>query len=259
MDEKEQAQNAKPGRLLTALVILLLGVSLVSSILAVQFYNDSRDARQYIDEIDRAVRGDGPSDRGDTRPADESDDPDTAGGAYDLLPVLARKDAKIRELEQKVKALQGGEPLVRPVTMKPPPKTDTTPLPPEFEGEPVIENIAEQQEFLESMDVSWLTDEQRENHTEILARLAAIQELWERAPEVSDPDERRQLRREVRESIDGLQEMFLEERRAIFYNWGRELDYDEDTAEWFADYAEYVNDMTSVESTMRRMWSSARD
>ena len=53
--------------------------------------------------------------------------------------------------------------------------------------------------------------------------------------------------------------LFREERSIIFYNWGRyQLGYDEESARWFAESAEYVNDITSVESTLQRMWQSTR-
>ena len=97
--------------------------------------------------------------------------------------------------------------------------------------------------FLESVDVSRMTEEQRENHQRLLDAMTKAAEFQRKISAGNWAQLSEEERMEGFNTVRNLDELYREERRYILEETGRS--YGEDGAR-FADYIENVLDNTSV-------------
>jgi len=105
--------------------------------------------------------------------------------------------------------------------------------------------------FLESVDTSNMTDEQRENHERLVATLAKLNEYrtlmeqpgFERTPE---------MREEMGAAFASLGELYSAERRYLLEETARAVGYEGGGVAEFADHVQQIIDNTTMSGFGRR-------
>jgi hypothetical protein len=109
------------------------------------------------------------------------------------------------------------------------------------------ENLQRQHEFFTSLDAAGMSDEQRQNHEKLVSTLAETDQLMAQLQNNPDPETAGQLRRQLFENIGATRDLLNSERQYALVEFARKLNYPDAEAQQFAQYVEYVIDMTSMQ------------
>lgn len=238
-------EKKSPSGILFALFVALAAVT---SVLAVR-YRAQKD--QLESELGRLLSSRGASGSNEYRlSAEKNGAADNAASdrEYELLELLARKDAVIRELR-----------AGRTATMRSPARTGRAPAQPGSGSatEPLVRTLAEQIDFLAALDISDAPPDRQAAHEQLIRRLAALHDRLDLAGTGAAPEDRGISGSDLASEAAVIGAMLQREQETVYYATGRQLGYDEETARWFSDYLTYVNDTTSPDSTMRRIVNGA--
>jgi chromosome segregation ATPase len=111
----------------------------------------------------------------------------------------------------------------------------------------------EQSEFFASLDTEAMTEEQLESHNklvELQAKLDEINDLMAGAPE--NGEDVNALRMDMFMTMREMRPLYESEREVALQDLGQDIGYNQEESKEFANYVDYVYDMTS--SSMRRAW-----
>jgi hypothetical protein len=118
----------------------------------------------------------------------------------------------------------------------------------------ISENVGGQVEFLASLNLEGLTQEQLDNHSILMERLTTfrqkIDQLNSDPAAAEDGVSRRELFQEFREITPLLEA----ERQVVLNDLAIDLGYAPDETQSFVEYVDYVNEMTSPRAIMRGVW-----
>ncbi len=111
--------------------------------------------------------------------------------------------------------------------------------------------LADQKQFIGSIDTSTMSDEQRENHEKLVDLTAKMDELGAKIAASTDPDEQHQLGHQRGELLHSARALLESERAAVLADLGRRIGYNDAEAQQFTDYVKNVYDMTSMDHMFR--------
>lgn len=230
------------------LFAMFVALAAVTSILAVRYRSQKDQLESELGKIRNALGSSGSDEYRLPAKKDGAADNAAADRVFELLELLARKDAVIRELRagQTGAAPQPGtiRSSARPAGRTPAQQSPGSSM------EPLVRTLAEQVDFLSALDVSDAPPDRQAAHEQVIRRLAALHDSLELAGTGATPSGN-DLAREAAM----ISSMLQREQETVYYAIGRQLGYDEETARWFSDYLAYVNDATSPDATMRRIMS----
>ena len=114
--------------------------------------------------------------------------------------------------------------------------------------------LARQSAFVVNIDTSRMTEEQAENHEQLLKLLTANWEYTQVIEsEESTPEEQQEARRGLMRNAWVMNGLLDSERDAALTDLAVSLGYDEEESSDFVQTIEYINDMTSLRTYFRGM------
>ena len=114
--------------------------------------------------------------------------------------------------------------------------------------------LARQSAFVVNIDTSRMTEEQAENHEQLLKLLTANWEYTQVIEsEESTPEEQQEARRGLMRNAWVMNGLLDSERDAALADLAVSLGYDEEESSDFVQTIEYINDMTSLRTYFRGM------
>ncbi|MEI6809231.1 MAG: hypothetical protein WCN95_10975 [bacterium] len=244
-------------------LLLLIALCILCGALAIIFNQKQHELQQQLDTIQRRQAG-------KTATSWQPDGDASAGESekvFKLVNLLSQKDAAISELQQKMIALREGrimetrlspsalpksvrinrqkKPLERVVET---PVTDIVaaiqPIP-----TPVYRNIANQESFLQNLDITSMSESQSTTHRELLKHLESLRLCVAELDKNRGEDPTGELRRTLWTEEQAISGLMLQERQALFSNMAQELGYDDESSLLFAEFIERIDSMTTFESS----------
>ena len=258
MEEKRTSSGAVP---------FLFGLFLLVAVVAALLYRDRSSMEWRLKKTEQALRETRSGGAGGEEPGDTNARPPAR--VYDLLNVVAQKEATIADLRQQIRDLRAGKvpeirplPAPRPKPVKPPPKRIEPESPPAVSpprapavalpDEPVVGTFGEQLDFLQKFDTTGWPALARNQHAELVRQLQGIRAALDRAAG-SSAGVAATFRRAAMDQVRALGERFDNEQSQLLRQTGRELGYDEDGARRFAETIDNLMEMTDYGDTMRRI------
>ena len=110
-------------------------------------------------------------------------------------------------------------------------------------------HAGDQYTFLEAVDISKWPVEWQENHVELLATVAMINEAINNAEEGGSDE--RNTRREMFTQLRESREMFAAEQDMLLYDAAQQMGFDEDGSWEFVDYIQTINNVASPRGLFR--------
>jgi len=117
--------------------------------------------------------------------------------------------------------------------------------------------FAEKAAYLLSVDTSSMTEEESANYAKMTQILGQMWELSQRMQTDLTPEERQQLRTQLRQDTQTLDPLLLAQRDKEWLSIGQQAGYSPDDARAFADYLNKVTDMTSMRNSFPNMRNDA--
>lgn len=195
---------------------------------------------------------------------DKGDAPPPVVAVADKGPAATA--ARVAELEKQVAALRAENRKLRDSLIAADPKVakapDVTAAPgaPPADGDGRNRNrqrmqemsarmqtaMGEQTDFINGLDVSKMTKEQKENHDKLVATLDAVkQQMAEMQAGGDGAPPSAEARQQMMQNMGELRGLFDNERQFAFSNLASSLNYSGAEAQQFTDYINYVFKMTS--------------
>lgn len=243
--------------------LLLIALCILCGALAIVFNQKTRELQLQLEKLQRQQS---------SKPATAwQPDGDASAGesekVFKLVNLLSQKDAAISELQQKMIALREGRTLetrlspnalpksVRINRQKKPlervietPVTDIVaavqPIP-----TPVYRNIANQESFLQNLDITSMSETQATTHRELLRHFESLRLCVAELDKNRGEDPTGELRRTLWTEEQAVSGLMLQERQALFSNMAQELGYDDESSLLFAEFIERIDSMTTFESS----------
>jgi hypothetical protein len=112
-------------------------------------------------------------------------------------------------------------------------------------------NISEKFGFFEQLSTDQMSEEQLSNHEKLLAKMAQVRELFAGMNATQEPSELDAMRGQAFGAMRELGDLMDIEREVALKEMGTQLGYAEAEATDFAEYIDYIYDMTSPRSFYR--------
>ena len=109
-------------------------------------------------------------------------------------------------------------------------------------------NLGEKFGFFEQLSQEQMTEDQRSNHEKLLEKMATVRELFAAMQNTQEPTELDAMRGEAFGAMRELGDLMDVERGVALKEMGTQLGYAEEEASDFAEYIDYIYDMTSPRS-----------
>jgi hypothetical protein len=122
----------------------------------------------------------------------------------------------------------------------------------------IADTLAKQSAFVLDLDVTKMSEEQRENHERLVEVLDENWTHMETLKEDGGTDMTSEARVALMKNASELRGLFEVERETALQDLGREIGYEGDDSEAFSDAVSEVYDMTSLSSYWRHSRSSSR-
>ncbi len=112
----------------------------------------------------------------------------------------------------------------------------------------VEQRVREREDFLDAVDVAGMTPEQRQNHEQLLATVARVNELMAGMMEGGRPrgEEGEAVRREMGEAMASLGQLYESERRYLLEATAKAAGYTGSDAQAFTEHIEEIYENTSM-------------
>lgn len=259
------ADSWKPSVRVCALLVVLC---VLCGTLAVVFGHKKNELQ---DELDKMQRLQGNRTASSDR-FDRHQDADSSGKeseqVFRLVNQLSQKEAAISELRQRMIALQEGKvpetklsqntlpKSVRSSRQPKPPVHPPVPVriprkevvrSPQPAAAPVYRNLSVQESFLRSLDVAAMPVSEQETHSELLKHLEALRRHVDTINRNRGADSSGELRAALAREEQNVDRLMRQERLALFSNVGRELGYDDESSQLFAEHIDRIGAMTTLE------------
>ena len=171
----------------------------------------------------------------------------------DLRKRLAEKNEVVAEAEERRQRRENGERPERGQFMQRLQERD----PERYEeinkamntfAERMQGNLTERFGFYEQLSTDQMTEEQLSNHEKLLAKVAEVKDLFAAMHATQDPAELDSMRGEAFGAMREMRDLLEVERGVALKEMGTQLGYAEAEANDFAEYIDYIYDMTSPRS-----------
>jgi len=112
----------------------------------------------------------------------------------------------------------------------------------------VEQRVREREDFLDAVDVAGMTPEQRQNHEQLLATVARVNELMAGMMEGGRPrgEEGEAVRREMGEAMASLGQLYESERRYLLEATAKAAGYTGSDAQAFTEHIQAIYENTSM-------------
>lgn len=111
--------------------------------------------------------------------------------------------------------------------------------------ERVQQQADERTEFLQKINTTGMTDEQRANHEKLIATAEQVRVLMAQMASLP-PDQAGTVRQQLGELYGSIPELYEQERRYLLEQTGRAMGYADGETGQFADYIQQIVDQTSI-------------
>ena len=176
---------------------------------------------------------------------------------YRLAKLLEQKDATIRELRQgRGRTTSARQPSWRTRASEIPDAATepTVVILDDAASVPLSQlkrAIVDRLKFVSEIETAELTPDEVARARLVADHLDTIHDHIESIDE-DNVEGSLQQRAELAVMLNRLDELMKEQQATLLYRTGQKLGYDEDSAQWFADYIGYVNRMTTLSPGLQR-------